>query len=175
MTSREFIAVALILTVCPVLGFAVGLLVRSRRRRAHRTNSQPPPLAPILTVGENFIPQVSSDDVERIIRRNFPAADYDSIWNSLRQYRDENSNDPPYRVYVAILKLSAGDPSRVPHFVTIARSDYRDVLLSAENPGFTADFVNAMKMNADDARALKRNDKRQYETWFNGAPDIGEG
>ena len=57
-------------------------------------------------------PDVSSDDVERIVRRDFPVGEFDVVMAVLKQYGVERWHRECAQVQLATLKLAKGDPDR---------------------------------------------------------------
>ena len=81
---------------------------------------------------EQPVPAVSRADVERIVRRDFPAATFAEVMSLL----DGNETDPSPRVQLAVLKLASGNLGRLRKYNEDAKMDYRDVLAWAEYPGY---------------------------------------
>lgn len=71
------------------------------------------------------------------------------------------------RVQIAILKLSGGDLENLRAYVEIAKSDYRDVLASAEFPEEMR--KNAWKMSDKEVvKRIRERDRQQYIDWLQG-------
>ena len=119
----------------------------------------------------DFVPQVSSTDVERVIRRDFPEDTLDRVMLLLRQYGHEKWHLERPRVLLACLKLANGDLRELQRQVTVARSDFRDVLAAAEYPAVLAiGFIGMKKLKETDPSALdelQRRDWEQYQEWLN--------
>lgn len=74
------------------------------------------------------------------------------------------------RVQLAILKLSEGNSDRALEMVTVAKRDYRDVLMWAEYPeqSLTLPTSNrsATKAEINKLEQLRRRDRKQYLEWL---------
>jgi hypothetical protein len=105
------------------------------------------------------IPNVTADDVERIVRRDFPPDRIGEALAILGEFISEN----PYRVRLAALKLAAGKIERLRYEVDRANYDYRDVLVAAEYPGY---WKQVPTSPAEEQRIIDA-DWKQYEDWLN--------
>lgn len=76
---------------------------------------------------EDRIPNISNDDIKRIIKRDFPFNETDRVINALNRYTSQ-SEKGSNRVFAAILKISDCDFEKVEEYVEVAIIDYRDVL-----------------------------------------------
>ena len=95
--------------------------------------------------------------------------DADAIEAVLDQYGATSGERGRVRVQLAILKLSEGRGERLPELVRMAKIDYRDVLAYAEYPEEMRTGAVAMgKLSREEARAVRRRDKRQYRKWLKG-------
>jgi hypothetical protein len=72
-------------------------------------------------------PNVTSADVERVVRRDFPADCVPEVLAILREYGTESWQREPHRVRLAV-KLAAGNIERLRFQIETAKGDYRDVL-----------------------------------------------
>lgn len=81
------------------------------------------------------IPEVTLNDVERIVRRDFPVIQFDSVMAVLKEYEESTSGrrERP-RVQLATLKLANGDVEALRTHINTAVQDIRDVLGPAEYP-----------------------------------------
>ena len=73
-------------------------------------------------------PAVTPSDVDRIVRRDFPPEQFDSVMNLLNEYGAERWQCERPRVQLAALKLSGGDLKKLRNQIDSAKCDYRDVL-----------------------------------------------
>jgi hypothetical protein len=73
-------------------------------------------------------PTVTNADVERIVRRDFPAARVEEVLAMLEEYGGEEWHREAPRVRLAVLKLAEGRMDRLRYEIEGAKCDYRDVL-----------------------------------------------
>ena len=109
------------------------------------------------------IPKVTSEDVERIVRRDFSADDYDTVMTILSGYGMEDWHRERIRVQIAALKIADGSVDKLRSCIDCAKSDYRDALAAAEYPAYCKsawDLPFAERDRIIDA------DWRQYEDWL---------
>lgn len=114
------------------------------------------------------IPQVTADDVERVVRRDFPADDYATVIKILNDYGTENWHRERIRVQLAALKLANANVEKLRACIEAAKRDYRDALVAAEYPAYhgiawTREFRDTS--NEEKARIIE-SDWRQYEEWL---------
>jgi len=81
-------------------------------------------------------PNVSRADVERVVRRDFPADRVPEVLAMLGEYGTEGWHRESDRVRLAVLKLAAGSLEMLRQEIEVAKSDYRDVLVGAEYPDY---------------------------------------
>jgi hypothetical protein len=94
------------------------------------------------------IPDVTLEDLDRIVARDFPADQRGTVVAFLGHC--ESGIREANRVRAAVLKLADGRVELLGHYVDRAVSDYRDVLFWAEYPTVSQD-----------------ENWRQYQEWFN--------
>ena len=111
-------------------------------------------------------PTVTSADVERIVRRDFPADRVPEVLAMLDEYGRETWQGEPHRVRVAALKLAAGSIERLRYEIEGAKRDYRDVLAAAEYPGYFRRVPGPGQVPADEEQRIIYADWKQYEDWF---------
>jgi hypothetical protein len=111
------------------------------------------------------VPTVNHADVERIVRRDFPADLGRAVLAVLSGY-DSKSAAGPYRVQLAVLKLAAGSFDALGHLVELAKIDYRDVLSAAEYPGYSRQGFNTSLMSSEEVRLTIDQDWKQYMSWL---------
>jgi hypothetical protein len=104
---------------------------------------------------------VTAADVERIARREFPG-DGESVLGILAGYGTETWHREADRVRAAILKLSHRSLDALCYWTEIAKSDYRDVLASAEYPR----YGQSSPRTDDQHNQIIRSDREQYDEWF---------
>jgi hypothetical protein len=110
------------------------------------------------------VPDVSLDDVERIVRRDFPAERVAALLALLRD-SEANSGISP-RVQLAALKLAAGSEHKLDLHLEAAKSDYRNLLVAAEYPEYGRIGLRIQKMRANEKREIIERDWRHYEEWL---------
>jgi len=71
------------------------------------------------------------------------------------------------RVRLAVLKLSDGNIAELRKQIDVARRDWRDVLLTAEQPeALNIGLVDYSQLPADRRREIDAQDREQYELWL---------
>ena len=111
-------------------------------------------------------PDVTGADVERIVRRDFAAERAVEVLAMLGEYGEETWQREPDRVRLAVLKLAAGDLQRLRYEIEGAKRDYRDVLGSAEYPGYTKRMFRIGELAQDEQQRIIDADWRQYRDWL---------
>ncbi|MBS1773468.1 MAG: hypothetical protein JST82_11470 [Bacteroidetes bacterium] len=118
---------------------------------------------------EQKVAVVNDNDIDRIIKRDFPKFIPSEIINILSLYISE-SNKGKNRVYASIIKLSNGDIELLKKYVDVAKNDDRDVLAQAEYPQYSeylwAFFDSPKGQKKEDILSA---DWTQYQDWFNKA------
>ncbi len=112
------------------------------------------------------VPDVSRDDVVRVIRREYPSPEFAAVLSALDRYRGDGSERGRARVQLAILKLAAGDATELARHVEAAVRDFRDVLAQAEYPEDLTSVLLPTPPDADARRALHERDWEQYRRWL---------
>ncbi len=110
-------------------------------------------------------PNVTRDDVERVVRRDFVADQYGSVMGILAEYSHERE---PHRVHLAVLKLAAGKLDELRRGIETAKCDYRDVLAYAEYPAYMKKSFRIAKLPPEEQRKIIDADWRQYDGWLKG-------
>lgn len=82
------------------------------------------------------VPRVSRADVDRIVRRDFPADREAEVFALLDEYGGEGGHRARSRVHLAALKLAAGRIEVLRGRIEDAKGDPRDVIAAAEYPGY---------------------------------------
>jgi hypothetical protein len=109
------------------------------------------------------VPQVTLDDLDRIVRRDFPSEQHGQVVNVLSRYGRGDAGHN--RVCAAALKLADGDIERLEHYIDWARnSDHRDIMAWAEYPGYMDRPLGFE--DAAEKRAIVEADWRQFQEWF---------
>jgi hypothetical protein len=114
-------------------------------------------------------PQVTSDDVERVVRRNFPADEYAVVMTVLSDYGTENWHREPTRVKLAALKIASRSVQKLRACIEVAKRDYRDILSAAEYPSFRkVERARIQELPAEEQSRIIQSDWQQYEDWLKG-------
>jgi len=111
------------------------------------------------------IPEVTRADVERVVRRDFPADSFSEILSTLDQY-DASSGPPSARVQLAILKLADGNPTTLRKCIEDAKMDYRDVLAWAEYPDYMRKVPGPGQRLQSEVDQIIDADWKQYQAWL---------
>lgn len=109
---------------------------------------------------------VTTADIERIVRRDFPADREREVLAMLNEYGTEDWQREEERVRAAILKLSGGNMERLRGQVEAAKVDYREVLGPAEYPGYGKRWFRMDKLSLDEQQKIIDADWKQYQEWF---------
>lgn len=113
------------------------------------------------------IPGVSQADVERIVRRDFPAEQFEEVRAALEEldHRLDGS-----RVQLAALKLADGNLESLRKQIAVANRDPRDVFVAAEYPGYwkaAAKFgMQLKKLSKKQRQQIVDADWTQYSDWL---------
>jgi len=113
-------------------------------------------------------PKVTHDDVERIVRRDYPEMQFDSVMSVLKAHEESASGrrERP-RVQVAALKLANGDVEALRKHISTAVQDFRDVLGPAEYPEYLKRVsVRTRKLPVAEEQRIIERDWTQYEDWL---------
>ena len=111
----------------------------------------------------NYTPNISTQEIERIIQREFSFEDFERVSSILAKYGGNSDERGRNRVHAAAMKLADGDVEQLSHVIEAANADYRDVLAWAEYP-------SQMKLGFDTEKDAMRDalnsDKDQYQAWL---------
>lgn len=112
------------------------------------------------------VPMVTADDVERIVRRDFPSDKHDAVMKMLNEYGTETWHREEVRVRIAILRLVEGRFDQLRSHVEMAKQDYRDVLAYSEYPN----YMRTVPPSGQSAEAIEQHsinrDWQQYLVWL---------
>ena len=111
-------------------------------------------------------PNVTSDDVERVVRRDFSGGEFDAVMAILKQYGVEKWHRECPRVQLAALKLANGDLDKLQKIINVARTDYRDVTVPAEYPEYGKRGFRIRELPIQDQERIIDSDWDQYERWL---------
>ncbi len=110
------------------------------------------------------VPQVTEEDVFRIVRRDFPEQ-FDAAMAVLNQYGLEKWEREQARVRTAVLKLANGNLKKLEESVETAKRDYRDVLATAEYPEYFR-MWGLGELSRKEAERIINADWAQYDAWL---------
>jgi hypothetical protein len=111
---------------------------------------------------EQYVPNVTDDDVERVVRREYPPEIQATI---LELIRDVDVREKP-RVILACLKNSKGDFQKLKGELAQASGYYREILGEAEYPNYMKKIFRIDKLSADEKKRIIEKDKAQYLHWL---------
>jgi hypothetical protein len=113
------------------------------------------------------IPNVTPNDVERIVRRDYSATEFDSVMAVLKVYEESTSGrrERP-RVQLAALKLANGDLEALRTHINTAVQDFRDILGPAEYPEYSKEGAFRLKLPIAEQQRIFDTDWKQYEDWL---------
>jgi|SRR5271169_2725829 len=112
------------------------------------------------------VPDVGPNDVERIVRRDFPNEQFVDVMTILDECGTKNVERGRPRVQLAALKLAQGSVEKLRPLVEDARRDYRDVLVWAEYPSYHKIGFRARELPIKEQRRIIDSDWKQYEGWL---------
>lgn len=110
---------------------------------------------------EQKIPNITNDDIKRIIERDFPKNT--DIANILNRYTSETEKGRN-RVHAAILKIAACSVEKIEKYVEVAIVDYRDVLYWAEYSNYSKFVLQVI--SAEKKSELINEDWNEYNEWL---------
>jgi hypothetical protein len=110
------------------------------------------------------VPKVSREDVERVVRRDFPTGSFSEVLAILDGYGLEDYHQEKARVQLAVLKLADGSLEKLRREIEEAKCDFRDVLSAAEYPAYPWD---AHKLPPQEQKRIIDSDWKQYAGWLN--------
>src|SRR5262245_32321317 len=108
-------------------------------------------------------PSVTEEDVERVVRRDYPAHFRDAIFALIAKV--EVREKP--RVVLACLKIAGGDMERLRGELANADGYYREILSDAEYPLASKRWSRIQSLPEAEVRAIFDKDWRQYSEWLN--------
>jgi hypothetical protein len=113
-------------------------------------------------------PNVTNADVERVVRRDFPADSYQGVIAMLNANGEHCPNGEHCRVLLAALKLSCGDVRRLRLVLDAAKRDYRDVIAPAEYFLYEKMIPGPGRVPPEEEQRIIDADWAQYQNWLNG-------
>jgi hypothetical protein len=113
------------------------------------------------------IPEITENDVMRIVRRDFTTEQFDAAMCILNEYGTEDWQRGVHRVRLAVLKLACGDLQALRREIDVAKIDYRDVLAYAEYPEYMQKVSPSGGLAEVERERIIRADWTQYQSWLN--------
>jgi len=113
-------------------------------------------------------PDVSSQDVERIVRRDFRLEQQQQVRALIDAFQFYKSP----RIVLACLKNAAGDLKKLKQELKLASLDWRDVIVSAEYPVFSTKMHRAGELSDDERAAIYKQDWQQYCDWLRAGGQV---
>jgi hypothetical protein len=110
---------------------------------------------------ERPVPKVTQADIERIVRRDFLADQFDQVMQMLGRYQGDDGD--VFRIRADVLKLANRRIELVTVFVDRAILKTGDVINPAEYPA----QLKLIRTTSDGLRRAIDEDWRQYEEWLN--------
>lgn len=110
-------------------------------------------------------PSVTENDVERIVRRDYPA----NVAGEILELIASISVREKPRVVLACLKIASGNLDRLRGNLSSASGYYRELLGEAEYPLATRRWSRIQSLPEDEVRAIYDKDWRQYSEWLTRA------
>ena len=111
------------------------------------------------------VPEVTHEDVERIIHRDWPAQAAAAL---LIEIAAIEVREKP-RVVLACLKTSGGDMKRLRNNLAEAAGYWRELISEAEYPEATKRWRPSTKISGEELDAMFERDWRQYSQWLGRA------
>jgi hypothetical protein len=111
------------------------------------------------------VPNVTPEDVEIVVRRDFPADEYVAVMAVLNDYGTKSRHRERSRVQLAALKTANANVQKLRACIESAKRDYRDALAAAEYPAY-CQILFGRSANAEDRNRIIESDWRQYEDWL---------
>lgn len=112
------------------------------------------------------VPKIVAEDVERVVRRDFPADEIVSVMQMLNKYGTESWHREIPRVQIASLKVANGDKQRLSACLKSAMKDYRNVLSAAEYPLYGKRGWTRQGLPEEERISIIESDWQQYDQWL---------
>ena len=110
-----------------------------------------------------FIPQVTQEDVERVLQRDFSA----EHWREIREMIQKVQVREKDRVMLACMKVAARDVQKLKRNLNEAAGYYREILGEAEYPFYVKKIFRIDKLTEKEKADIVEKDKKQYLDWLN--------
>jgi hypothetical protein len=144
-----------ILGVVALLSFGAWTALKPRLRARPSAASRP----------SQPVPDVTQDDVVRVIHRDFPDARFEDVMPIVAEYTSQWENAAP-RVQLAALKLANGNLDSLRRHIAAAKLDYRDVLVAAEYPQYWKATSRPGRLTKSESQEFFDADWQRYQSWL---------
>jgi hypothetical protein len=111
-----------------------------------------------------YVPTVSDQDVERIVRRDYPV-ELHAVIHRMIQCVDVREKP---RVILACLKNASGDVEKLKGELVNAEGYWREIISEAEYPNYTKKMFRMDRLSAEEQERIIERDRNQYLNWLNG-------
>lgn len=111
---------------------------------------------------DQFIPQVSEMDVNRIVKRDYPLDQYEMILEMIEKAGQKESA----RNVLACLKNANGDIEKLKSQLSDAGGYWREIISEAEYPNYSKKLFRIDRLSETEQRAIIESDKSQYLAWL---------
>ena len=112
---------------------------------------------------DQFTPQVTQEDVERVLQRDFPA----EHWEELREMIQLVHVREKDRVILACMKNAGGDVQKLKGNLNEAEGYWREIISEAEYPFYVKKMFRMDKLTEKEKSDIIEKDKKQYLDWLN--------
>lgn len=109
-----------------------------------------------------YHPSVSDQDVERIVRRDYP----DELHSAIRQLIQAVEVREKPRVVLACLKVANRSFPMLKAQLADAAGWWREIISEAEYPNYTKKMFRIERLSADEQERIIERDKNQYLQWL---------
>jgi len=110
----------------------------------------------------DFLKEITPEDLERILCREFTEQDQEEARDILSNYGLEPSHKEILRVRLAALRLSDGNLQMLEDALDLALESYQDALCAAETPTYRKIPANMPK---EDVELVLEEDYSDYKEW----------
>jgi hypothetical protein len=112
-----------------------------------------------------YVPDVSEEDIKRIVRRDFSAEFLGAIHEMIRGVEVREKT----RVVLACLKNAKGSFEKLKGELTNADGYWREIISEAEYPNYSKKMFRMDELSADEKQRIIEKDKNQYLMWLHRA------
>jgi hypothetical protein len=112
---------------------------------------------------DQFTPQVTQEDIERVLQRDFPATHWQEIREMIQQCQVREKD----RVMLACMKAAGGDIQKLKRNLNESAGYYREIIGEAEYPFYVKKMFRIDKLTEKEKADIIEKDKKQYLDWLN--------